>query len=666
MLFCREGQHKTDRMKGGACMTLTFGTRARFWRRAAIGLVLAGLAAGAAGPASAIINPDHTPVHLTRGARLILQLEAGPLGESDKLPLKLVNTLKGEPPASVLAVDLSRLDTAERRAARALAGQTGTIPALLFIGGAPPPEDPDADFAGEDAWLLLRHQWFALTESADGVWEAVEEQGEARGRMQAVWYGSAGMLARAIRYIQADPHAHLPVEVEAVWDADGISKLATIEGAVHDAMAVDLAGDGKLALHILADNGDRVFQWDADSGTLTDLTGRLKLGAKSRAATWGDFTGEGRLDLASWDGAALRLWAQTADGTFVERDAGVTLESGCIGLTALDAGVTGRAGILVSTTAAPLLLTPVEGGRFAARAVGTSEDGTFAGAALGGAWPCVVADFDGDRVADILQPLADGALFYKGIKPGVFAPPQLLANLRAGAGGGRAFTGDYDHDGLLDLFVAGAAGCQLWHNLGGGRFESVLRESGEVDYITRPHAMGGATCDVNTDGRQDVLVLYSNSGPHMFFNRGFRSFGYAEQLLTGEAMPAEVLHGQQAGVIADFNGNGAQDLAVVSRQGGVWVLLQDAQKYRRLGAQVSLPAEATYRGPLTVSGWSEDRALGAWNVLPGIGAALFGVEAPGPVRLKWQLPGGAPQETTVIVEAPTRFVIPARPGPSNP
>ncbi len=65
--------------------------------------------------------------------------------------------------------------------------------------------------------------------------------------------------------------------------------------------------------------------------------------------------------------------------------------------------------------------------------------------------------------------------------------------------------GDYNNDGLLDLFVTGADGCRLYRNLGNGRFRDVTRESG----VAHPGWSTSALWfDFDNDGWLDLYVCH--------------------------------------------------------------------------------------------------------------------------------------------------------------
>lgn len=203
---------------------------------------------------------------------------------------------------------------------------------------------------------------------------------------------------------------------------------------------IDLAGDGKLAVFLASDGGDQLYRWNGK--TLEDVTSKLALKSKSSVFAWGDFNGDGRLDLASWDGKELTIHSQKADGTFSTAAVrlGDALKNGCLSLSVLGVGQSGKPGLLVGTKASPLILTFKPDGSAESKPLVT---GNLPAKDLGEAGRCFVADFDGDSFPDVVQTFAHGGLFYKGKAGGTFAPP---VNNEVGFGKAPygACLGDYD------------------------------------------------------------------------------------------------------------------------------------------------------------------------------------------------------------------------------
>lgn len=621
---------------------------------------------GAPLPSEAYINPDYTPADLVFQSEWILLLELGPPGDDGKLDTRIIEAIPPYPDAEAeapeeisLALDTTSRDLLDafRRAVR-LRGRTR---ALLFKGtyeGVTSDEDATAA-----ALLRAGSDWFeARRDGEGGSWTIREDS----LNLKAVWDGGVDMLEAVVRYCAADGDAMVPVRAGVQWRDR--SRVATVEGEVHDMLPVQLS-PGKTSLFVAAGSGDRLLRWDAARKAVVDITKEVGLESRSLRAAWGDLEADGRPDLASWDGKDIGLWIQRADGTFSRKSLDLDATWDCLGLSIVSVGRNGEAGILVSTPAEPVLLTPGADGAFTKSPLRPPEEAGFPGTGLGTAGPCLVADFGGDSFADVLQPYSKGGLYYAGTEAGSFAPPVLLQDVRAGEGALRATTGDYDADGRLDVLLTDDGGCHIWRNLGGGKFEGRGRSSGltvsagELDYISRPHCLSGSTCDINNDGRQDILLTYrSAQHPQLFFNRGFLCFGYSIELCLRDSYPFEPAgEGQQAGCVTDVDEDGAQDLALVLANGEVWILYRawvlDRGILKPPLAVEVLPGKAP--GPLKVTGSFLDRSLGAWSIRAG-SSAFFGLEYPGVCELRWQLPGGSAQKAQVSVEK-GRVVFPVAP-----
>ncbi len=274
----------------------------------------------------------------------------------------------------------------------------------------------------------------------------------------------------------------------------------------------------------------------------------------------------------------------------------------------------------------------------------------------GAAGPVFYADFDGDGLPDILQTFEKFSNFYRGTAPGKFAEP-VKTRLFLGKGRSMAEIGDYDADGLLDVFTSSEDGNHLWHNLGGSKFVDTLSVSGEITYISKPGGIDGIVCDINNDGRQDIFIAYADMTPHIFFDRGFRSFGHAHGIDLGEQKLVEdATKGQQAGTVADFTGDGAQDMVIVLKNGDAWLLPRKTQSGKALSVSVALGKDAP--SPLLVTGYNGKRCLGAWNVTAGGAPAFFGLTDAGTLTLKWKLRDGTEKSASVnVIDRPVRYVI---------
>ncbi|HKY32928.1 MAG TPA: CRTAC1 family protein [Candidatus Polarisedimenticolia bacterium] len=164
-------------------------------------------------------------------------------------------------------------------------------------------------------------------------------------------------------------------------------------------------------------------------------------------------------------------------------------------------------------SAAPLFTdaTPASGLAEAAQVCGgPAKDYIVETIGLGAA----ALDFDNDGDVDLYLP--NGSTL-EGFPPGKEPRPRLMRNngrgafedVTAGSGLGEPFwgsgtaVGDYDNDGLTDLYVTAYGPNRLYRNLGGGRFADVSAASGVGD------ARWGASAsfaDFDNDGRLDLFV----------------------------------------------------------------------------------------------------------------------------------------------------------------
>ncbi len=90
---------------------------------------------------------------------------------------------------------------------------------------------------------------------------------------------------------------------------------------------------------------------------------------------------------------------------------------------------------------------------------------------------------------------------------GRFTDVTAAAGLNVEMQGMAAVAGDFDNDGLTDLFVTCVGANHLFRNLGHGRFEDVTESAGVAgnDNIWNT---GAAWIDIDNDGRLDLVVLH--------------------------------------------------------------------------------------------------------------------------------------------------------------
>ena len=133
-----------------------------------------------------------------------------------------------------------------------------------------------------------------------------------------------------------------------------------------------------------------------------------------------------------------------------------------------------------------------------------------------------------------------------------------------GKGMGVAFA-DYDHDGFMDVFVANDnAPNQLFHNLGGKKFEEVALQTGVAYPETGAFisGMGADFSDVDNDGWEDIwhTAIEGETFP-LFKNRGTGGDFLDVTRLSGLVQSTRDMSGWSNGIV-DFDNDGWKDLFV--------------------------------------------------------------------------------------------------------
>ncbi len=138
-----------------------------------------------------------------------------------------------------------------------------------------------------------------------------------------------------------------------------------------------------------------------------------------------------------------------------------------------------------------------------------------------------------------------------------------------------AAIGDYDGDGMLDIYVTNGGPNFLWHNNGDGTFKEVASFVGAQDY---GYGWGTEALDYNNDGALDILAvnghsrlrspMYAigeqkhNDSDELFQNKGngtFRAVGKEEGFSISNEIKYSV-------AVADYNNDGAVDIFVPTYQ----------------------------------------------------------------------------------------------------
>ena len=187
------------------------------------------------------------------------------------------------------------------------------------------------------------------------------------------------------------------------------------------------------------------------------------------------------------------------------------------------------------------------------------------------------ADFDNDGDLDVIAlrggwetPYPLSLLRNRG--SGVFDDVTVSAGLGEPIASQSAAWGDYDNDGLLDLYVAGEYHdrnatplnhCRLYHNRGDGTFENVAEQAG---VLNERWAKGVVWGDYDDDGDLDLYVSNMN-GP----NRLYRNDGKGHFTDVAPELGLTEPNGSFSCWFWDFDNDGRLDLFVA----GFFASLQD-------------------------------------------------------------------------------------------
>ncbi len=325
-------------------------------------------------------------------------------------------------------------------------------------------------------------------------------------------------------------------------------------------VAGDFTGDGRLDVAISVDN-------IAESGTVSVLLGNgdgtfqrpvdYAVGVLPIAMVAGDFTGNGKLDIAvaCQDGGSSLLLGN-GDGTFqpqVTFDAGTQL----VRLVAGDFNGDGMLDLVATTydtaTGAWVYMLLNEGGGNLQPQV---QSGTEVTAESG---PIVAGDFTGDGQLDLAigTIASDTISILLGNGDGTFQPAVTYT---VGDGPTSIVAGDFNGDGRLDLAVKNSEDYTVSVLLGNGdgTFQpQVTYAAGFNPGILAVNPSGIVAGDFTGDGKLDLAVTnYYNNTVSVLMGNGDGTFQPQVAYPTGLA-PSGIVAG-------DFTGRGVFDLAVTN------------------------------------------------------------------------------------------------------
>jgi hypothetical protein len=304
--------------------------------------------------------------------------------------------------------------------------------------------------------------------------------------------------------------------------------------------------------------GPNVFYRNNGNGTFTEIAKSAGLDNKLAGigCTFLDYDLDGFLDLyvgnyieydpdyqyyyaaqqfpgpLAYHGQADILYHNNGDGTFtdVTKKAGVYNPEGrAMGVNSCDIDDDGDWDIFVANDAMENYLYRNNGdGTFnniALRtATGFGQNGEATSAMSG-----EFGDIDGSGLVDIIVPDMAYSCIYKNTGEGYFEEMSARMGLASACGQYTSWSGnlfDFDHDGLLDLFISNGHPHRLIGeedlmllNVSGEHFENISHKLGD-DFQAKFVGRGSAVGDYDNDGDMDILVLNLNNRPCLYRNEG--------------------------------------------------------------------------------------------------------------------------------------------------
>lgn len=300
----------------------------------------------------------------------------------------------------------------------------------------------------------------------------------------------------------------------------------------------DYDGDGRPDLYIVNPAGtNRLLHQEAD-GSFTDVTAKAGVGGPgaSVSATFADYDNSGRLSLIVAGLGGVRVYHNQGDGTFVDTTAAAHLEgkAGELATQALffDADNDGLLDQFVSVYAD--LAHPPQKASFrfpqdftgaASHLFRNNGDGTFtditkaAGVgAVGRARGAMFANFTDEPFADLVVLRDDGPPLLYINRGGARFSPRREPGLQVAT---QAQVADFNHDGKFDLVLWTANGPQVLLNRGNADFLALK----SLPAITAPRATfaaRGMVADFDGDGFDDLLAVDTQGKWRLLLNRGGR------------------------------------------------------------------------------------------------------------------------------------------------
>lgn len=334
------------------------------------------------------------------------------------------------------------------------------------------------------------------------------------------------------------------------------------------AAPADYDGDGDIDLFVANWGGDRLYRNDSLAGSLkfTDVAGEYGLTADARSwgAVWGDFDGDGALDLfaARGDvggkgGSALYF---NRRGKFEKAGGKAFDRFWPMGAVAGDFDGDGSPDLFAADWDGPARLYLNDGHG------GLTDHTAGSGIDVKRAVGVTAGDLDGDMLLDLAVAGYRGELkVYKNLGGGSFRDVTNVWGFGGGKKNEGVVIGDMDGDGLNDLYVASLTGGRLYLNEAKGQKSLLIRPVGQDARV-----FGSV---VRVYGKEGILAARRELGP---------AHGFCAQGPLEVALPVD---GETVYSIVVTFSDGVKSLAVTAKSGVVEVPWPGANQEVRFGTK---------------------------------------------------------------------------------
>ena len=367
-------------------------------------------------------------------------------------------------------------------------------------------------------------------------------------------------------------------------DGNGVFSKITNEAIVNDgsfsrsASWGDYDGDGDLDLFVANITGENnfLYQNNGDGTFIQITTGAIvNDGGNSDGCSWGDYDNDGNIDLFVANSSSQNnfLYHNNGDGTFTRITNGAIVSDGgsSRAVNWIDYDNDGDLDLYVTNSFSGNEIT------FFYKNDG---DGTFTkisnsvivndnGASSTSSW----GDYDNDGDLDLFVGnwFGQNNFLYKNDGDGIFTKITQGDIVNDGGWTHSSSWGDYDNDGDIDLFVANSSTHEnqfdnfLYQNNGNGTFTRITAGQIATDTL---NSSGCAWGDYDNDGDLDLFIGNHDEGNVLYQNNGNNNH-WINILCIGRVSNTSAI-GAKVKIKAQINGTPLWQVQEIAGQTGLW------------------------------------------------------------------------------------------------